>query len=51
MSLINCETNPILTWSKNCLLTRKATKTENYANAVNLVQKWQKTFRTIKNRI
>ena len=51
MPLINCQISPILTWSKNCLLTRKVTKTEKYANAANLVQKWQKTFRAIKNRI
>ena len=29
MPLINCEINLILTWSKNCVLTSKATKDAN----------------------
>ena len=39
MSLINCEINLILTWFENCVFTSKATRTENYANAANLVDK------------
>ena len=39
MPLINCKINLILTSSENCVLTSKATRTQNYADAANLVYK------------